>query len=291
MGKRFFSSLALVLAVVLVAGVLSAEAAVDWREQTVSVTGQGVAPMTPNPAQAKMLARRAAIADAYRLLAELVQGVQVDSETNVEMMMVKSDTIRTKVSAMIKGAKVVSEGEIPGGGYEVTLSVPMFGVSNSIAAAVLTPPAQPANFPPPAPNVIPSMPADSNTGGSVGVNYINGGNNSPMGALGGFTGVIIDCRGLGLNPVMSPVIINADGVKIYGHENLNFDLIIDRGMADYAQNDSMTARAGSNPLRIRAQRLEGHNANPVVSVADGNRILIENGVSGFLNNTAVVFLY
>ena len=121
--------------------------------------------------------------------------------------------------------------------------------------------------------------------------YKNGGDNSSMGAVGGYTGVIIDCRGLGLKPVMSPVILNVKGVKIYGHKNLNFDLIIDQGMADYATNESMLARAGSNPLMFKAVRLENHNANPVISEEDANRILIENGVNGFLNKTAVVFLY
>ena len=62
-------------------------------------------------------------------------------------------------------------------------------------------------------------------------------------------------------------------------------------MVNYASSSNQTDRAGSNPLIIKAQRLEDHNANPVVSVEDGNRILIENGSSGFLTRTAVVFLH
>lgn len=54
---------------------------------------------------------------------------------------------------------------------------------------------------------------------------------------------------------------------------------------------NQASRAGSKPLVLKAVRLEDHNANPVVSEADGSRILIENGASGFLNKTAVVFLY
>lgn len=267
-----------------------AEAVTDWDNKVITVTGMGATPQTLNPAQARLLGRRAAIADAYRLLTETVSGVQVDSETTVEMMMVTSDVIRTKVSGIVKGARIISERPVDGG-YEVTMQVPMFGVTGSIATAVLTPPPAPVSFPEPAPEVIPSMPADSNTGGSVNYNYIAGGDNSPMGAIGGYTGLIIDCRGLNLNPVMSPVIKNSSGVKLYGHENLNYDLVIRDGMVNYASNSGQTARAGSKPLTIKAERLEDHNANPVVSVADGNRILIENGASGFLNQTAVVFLH
>lgn len=51
----------------------------------VAATGTGIAPPTAiNAAQAEMLARRAAVADAYRQLAEEVAGVQVDAESTVQ---------------------------------------------------------------------------------------------------------------------------------------------------------------------------------------------------------------
>ena len=290
MKRKLLSCLALLLGMFLVIGSVTAEAAegeIDYAKRLITVKGMGAAPPMPNPAQARMLARRAAVADAYRQLAETVKGVQVDSETSVEMYMVKSDIVRTKVSAMIQGAQVVAEQAFDGG-YEVTMVVPMFGVQGSVAAAVLTPPPVVEAFPEPAPEVIPSMPADSNTTGSATVAVVG---NGPSAAIGGYTGLIIDCRGLGLQPVMSPVVKNDRGVKLYGHENLNYDLVIRDGMADYANNESMLARAGAKPLIVKAIRVEDHNANPVISAEDGNRVLIENGSSGFLNKTAVVFLY
>ena len=270
----------------------AAESNVNWNNQIITVTGMGAAnpALVRVPAQAVMIARRAAVADAYRQLAEAVQGVQVDSETTVEQMMLTSDIVRTKVSALIKGAVVVSEGELAGGGYSVTMQMPLFG-SNGLATAVIEHQTVIETFPEPVPEVIPSLPADGNTGGTVNFGTLQGGENSPMAAIGGYTGLIIDCRGLALNPVMSPVVKNSDGVKLYGHENLNYDLVIRDGMASYANDMSQASRAGSKPLIFKAVRLEDHNANPVISVADGNRLLIENGATKFLNNTAVVFLY
>jgi hypothetical protein len=73
----------------------------------ISVTGQGVAPMkTASPAQAYALAKRAAIADAYRLIAEKVKGVKVDGQDLIKNMMVKRSTIRTSVEAMIRNAQI-----------------------------------------------------------------------------------------------------------------------------------------------------------------------------------------
>ena len=73
----------------------------------ISVIGQGVAPVTTtSPAQAYALAKRAAIADAYRLIAEKVKGVRVEGEDTIKNMMVKRSTIRTYVDAMIRNATV-----------------------------------------------------------------------------------------------------------------------------------------------------------------------------------------
>ncbi|MDF1883163.1 LPP20 family lipoprotein [Sulfurimonas sp. SAG-AH-194-C21] len=74
----------------------------------VSVVGQGVAPAnTISPAQAYALAKRAAMADAYRLLAEKINGVVVDGQDTVKNMVMQRSTVRTQVAAMIKNATLV----------------------------------------------------------------------------------------------------------------------------------------------------------------------------------------
>ena len=74
----------------------------------VSAVGQGVAPMnTTSPAQAYALAKRAAIADAYRSIAEKVKGVRIDGQDTIKNMMVQKSTIRTYVQAMVKNANIV----------------------------------------------------------------------------------------------------------------------------------------------------------------------------------------
>jgi hypothetical protein len=74
----------------------------------IGVIGQGVAPLnTASPAQAYALAKRAATADAYRLIAEKVKGVRVDGEDLIKNMMVKRSTVRTSVKAMVRNANIV----------------------------------------------------------------------------------------------------------------------------------------------------------------------------------------
>lgn len=78
------------------------------QEIIVSVTGQGVAPTyAVSPAQSYALAKRAAIADAYRLIAEKVKGVSVEGQDTVQNMMLKRSTVRTLVTAMVRNAQIV----------------------------------------------------------------------------------------------------------------------------------------------------------------------------------------
>lgn len=80
----------------------------SYKAIRINVTGQGVAPtMTSSPAQAYALAKRAAIADAYRLLAEKVKGVRIEGSDKIKNMMVQRSEVRTFVDAVIAEAEII----------------------------------------------------------------------------------------------------------------------------------------------------------------------------------------
>ena len=110
-------------------------------------------------------------------------------------------------------------------------------------------------------------------------------------AQGIYTGLVVDCRGLGLKTAASPVIKNVNGTKIYGHKDLDIDKIISVGMVDYVNDPEKISRAGSHPLIVKAVALDNFNCNPVVSIEVSNRILIENYATKFLKELSVVFLF
>ncbi len=261
----------------------STEAATNWNTNVIQAKGEGLpAAWATTPAQARMSAKNAAIADARRNLLAIVKGVHIDATTTVENYMVQNDVIIQKVNGVVQGARIVAESSTGDGGYQVTLEMPIFGGKYSLAETVIERPTTIEPIPTPAPDYRP--PVDY-TPPSI-PDY------RPTHSAGNYTGLIIDCRGLGsLNPVMSPVIKNSSGQKIYGHKNLDYDRIIREGMASYANDMSMTTRAGSNPLVVRAIRLEDLNATPVVSMEDADMILYENDKTHFLENIAVVFFY
>ncbi|MEA1917544.1 MAG: LPP20 family lipoprotein [Campylobacterota bacterium] len=92
-----------------------------------SVTGQGVSPETTiSPAQAYALAKRAAIADAYRQLAEKLRGVKVEGRDYIKNMIVKRSEIRTCVSSIIRNTEIV-ETRFQDGMCEVEMELNIVG--------------------------------------------------------------------------------------------------------------------------------------------------------------------
>ena len=377
-------ALAVLMLALAVCTVGTSEAA-QWDGGTIRVVGLGVAPAGTSGTQAEALARRAAISDAYRQLAEQVNGVNVDASTTVENLMLANMTVRTHVSALIKGVEIREEKAQRDGSYTVTLELPVYG-SGSLASTVFAPNMAREPWTPPATVYTPYTPQNYDTTGYGTYDRAQMQNSAanrvtaptplrpstpaaaenplrptqptvttpaaptepaqlrpthpaataptapvtpaptkqppaapvapvpipaptpapavqtpiapttppaeivPTGqAVGGYTGVIIDCTGLGLRTAMSPVIKAENGRPIYGYKNLDSDKVVQNGMASYARSDADATRAGTNPLRLRAVSIDG-GANPVLSANDANRLLLENNASGFLDATNVVFL-
>jgi hypothetical protein len=262
-------------------------AGADFELNRIEADGFGLPPdSVVSEAQARLMARRAAISDAQRNLAEQIAGVQVDSETTVQNLQVSSDIVKSRVSALLKGAKVISE-SYEDGACHVVMALPLYGVNNSLASAVLPRTTRRESFPatilpePDEPLYTPTEPEPTTIPTTSTITNRQSGT---------YTGVIVDCTGLGLRTAMSPVIKTTAGEPIYGYKNLDSKKVIKNGMAGYASSYSgNVSRAGSNPLIVKAVGVD-HYFNPVVNVADAKIILEENGYTHFLDNCAVVFI-
>lgn len=240
--------------------------------------------------KARLLARRAAIVDAYRYLAEQVQGVQVDGDSTVADLETQSDVVRTKVSALVKGAKIIKEEQMSDGAYVVTMAMPMFGAS-SLASAVMpevmkdTPVAEPPEKVT-AKNTVMPKEEFKQVVKEVKAN--------------GYTGVVIDAVGRGLECTMAPQILDTNGRVVYGKANIDVDFAVSHGLVEYSKDlqgaTGGTSRAGSNPLVIKATAVKGgsNSVNPVnvvVSPEDADKILLAaSNNANLMRNGSVVFV-
>ncbi len=258
--------------------------AVNWdkgAESDVTAIGIGLPPDNAGP-RGNVLARRAAIVDAQRYLAEIMQGVQIDSETLLENLSVTSDIVRSKVQGLVQGARIIDEGLNPDGSYFVKMRVPMYGTQSSIASAVL-PEIRSNVTPEPLPQVTDTaLPKKE-------VKALQ---------AAGYTGIVVNADEMGLQPTFSPVIYDVNGRIVYGIKNLDYDYAISKGMVAYAntlENATSGNRAGNNPLVVKAVNIRGgrnsvNKVNVVVSVEDGDRILLACEKSNILQQAAVVFV-
>lgn len=245
----------------------------------------------------------AAKVDAYRLIAEEVNGVQIDADTTVENSISTSDIIKTKVEGVVKGAKVVSRSVDGNGYYHVVMELPVYGGSNSLAAAVL-PQVPQQGFLPPS-DIIPvdkiagvALKPDSTEANAAAptvpatqvpaVNQATVGN--LYGATGQYTGLIVDCSGMGLQTAMAPAIVTEGRKIVYGLEKFSREQVLNRGYVGYSKSATEgVGRAGSNPMVIKAEGIERF-CNPVISKEDAAKILAENQMNGFLSAGNVVFV-
>ena len=278
--KLLKSCMALATAAIMLTATVWADPAAngtDWGKGVVRATGTGYAKANANRGQARQAARM----DAQRHLAEAVAGVQVDVESTMKDLILENDIVKTSVHATLRNIGEVGNPKYyDDGACEVVLEMPLFGTYNSVAQSAFLPARSEPKVPFPQPTNT-SIKVDVNTavGGVVGNRY---------------TGLVVDCSGMGLESVMSPVIKNNNNQPIYGYKNLDIDKVIEYGMASYAEsaNDSTSReRAGNNPLVVKAVNVDGIiKGNPVVSVADSDKILIANQSDEFLDNCAVVFV-
>jgi len=128
---------------------------INWSQGIVVAKGSGAPPPgAQGPAQARLMAERAAKADALRNLLEAVQGVRVNAETTVENFTTKSDRVMTRVSGIVKGATMVDKRYLSDGGVEVTMAVSLTGELLAVMvqeALPSTPPTKPRPPQPPPP--------------------------------------------------------------------------------------------------------------------------------------------
>jgi len=271
----------------------AAKGQVDWTKGEISAKGVGVRPKGTDPAQGRAMAREAAIVVAERNLVKIVHGIHINSETTVRNAVLENDEIQRRVEGFIRGATVRSERELEDGSYEVVMALPMYGADDSLAAAIglggratgRTDSESLEDKDEREQDEALSRPAAEKPSASR-----EEARRKP------FTGLVIDCRGIGIQRSMCPKILDESGQEVWGTMNVDPDLVNEKGIAGYYRSVDQAksmGRVGKNPLVVKAIGKGGPKAfpsDPIVKQADAARIVAEDATGGFLNRLAVGFV-
>ena len=259
------------------------DGAMNYSNGWVTATGIGaISPLAQNPGMARATAVRAAKVDGLRNLLEAVMAVTVSSETTVRGQAVENDVVKTKVEGMVRGARMR---DINGDGQgnssdirylsdtsiEIEMEVHFSGISAIILPAVgfaTAPPAASTTAVAPAP--------------------------APTPRPGVITGLIVDAKGLGIRPAMSPKILDQNGQPVYGPGNFTREYAVKFGVAGYSkelEKAQQDPRVVGNPLVVKAMGVQGTNKTDVV-IANNDAFRVKNAdQSGqFLSNCKVMIL-
>lgn len=254
---------------------------INWTTGWVIAVGKGAPPVNPvNSAQSRMMAERAAKADAYRNLLEVVNGVRVDAATLVENFTTTSDVIKVQVGGLVKGAIPVKTESQPDGGAEVTMKMPLWG-DKSLATILLNEKKVQAQ----------DLPQESASDE-------------------GITGLVIDARGLGVKPACFPSLVDQNGVTVFGPEQVDRATAEKDGMIQYRvlpKDASLSfffdegfyvirpveagaaPREGRRPLKIKATDKAGvYRANIMISSDDAQKIKDDPRMKSALARSKVV---
>jgi hypothetical protein len=93
--------------------------------QRITAVGLGAMPHSEglSPEQRRIMAMRASKLDAYRTLAEVVEGLKLTSSSTVSAVALSNDSFRVYIEAFLRGARVLSTTPLPGGSYETVVEL------------------------------------------------------------------------------------------------------------------------------------------------------------------------
>ena len=106
-----------------------------------------------------------------------------------------------------------------------------------------------------------------------------------------YSSIIIDVRGLGINPMLIPSIVNENGLEVYNKNFINPDDAIKYNVVSYVYTEKDAIKhkkAGKNPLFCIA--LKNINGNPVISDNDIKKIFSHKKNIEYLKKCRVIFI-
>jgi len=238
----------------------SAASMINWEDGYLEAVGMATVDVSKmaNTTQAELMAQEGARAMAYARLSETLSGVAVSAETLVQNCLATDQVVRTKTEAFIKGARIIEEKvDWVQGSPKAVCRLGLVlkgerGVQNVFVDWTLRAD-QEKNMP-----------------------LFNVKQHKMIEQDDLYSGLIIDARGMGIQPAIVPQVLTDQGQLFYGGKVVDQQVATQQGVVGYASDPSSPAvaqRVGNKPMVIKAKGSYGKNkAGVSISTADAIKV-------------------
>jgi hypothetical protein len=206
----------------------------------------------------------------------------------VKNFIVESDVIRTQVEGMVQGAQVIKKEYLSDGTVEVTMAMKLHGgFAQLILPKDIKQVSEIKTIPPSTP-----APPEAEKVGEIPMATPQPTIPTPAPAI--YTGLVVDARGLGARPAMSPKVLDESGQEVYGSAYVSREFAVQQGMAGYAKDlpsSQTNPRVTNEPLTVKGLKTEGPGQSDlVISNADAGKIRSASENLSFLKKCRVMIV-
>jgi hypothetical protein len=222
-------------------------------------------------------ARHQATLNALRTLKE----VRLDACRNVAQLMAVDEQVSARVREMAGTARVLEIHPQPDGSVRVAVQMALLG---GFAQLVLPGEIKQVE---PITQVSPSSDRKP-LEGQLPPLY------ATPGDVEGYSGLIVDARGIGAKPAMVPLLVDESGKEVYGSAFISREYAVQHGVCVYGRSleDSVHhARVAPKPLAIKGLRtVQERGCDIVISNADAAKLRDASANLGFLKQCRVIIV-
>jgi len=222
------------------------DAFIAWGNGEISVAR--MLEMAEDDSNEKMtpLAVRKATTQARKQMLDMVMSVRIDSKRTVNAFLSGDDELAARVRGLIQNSPFKRPSMFDEGG-EIRVSEALRG---KLAELILPTTIQFQS----------GIPPKLSTSMEQSLSFSDKAPEAAGSGASGYTGLIIDARGLRVTPALAPVVYGQDGLGTYGAFLVSRASAINYGVVAYANTSDPAAlreRVGSRPLVVRALNAYG----------------------------------
>lgn len=250
---------------------------VNWTNKVIVVTGSAAPNLKGGvvAAQVRLQTERAAELDAYRKILEIVKGVRVDSNWTVGDVMQSTPEVKTAVEGLIKGMKRIDTKYYSDGGVDVIVQVDLEGMMASTVVKGIVKKSEPKG-------TVAKRETTPSKDTKLGEAKKGEEKREEKAGPADITGVVINAKGLGYQPVMYPKILDDKDNEIFAVDKMDQSLASEGRLVSYylSENSAKNSeRVKDKPIVIKAVSVR-NKANIIIKSEDArkiNRDLFRNG--------------